>query len=67
MRLRLRRQRGTEEPSFFSVDTSPYADRLRLAEPFAADDETRPRAEDRSTYNPVLEWDMRCLGIRPDR
>ena len=67
MRLRLRRHRAAEEPSYFSVDTSPYADRLRLAEPFASDDETRPRREDRSIDNPLFEWDMRCLGIRTDR
>ena len=67
MRLRLPRRRADEAPSVFSVDTSPYADRLRLAEPFASDEETRPTAEDRGAYDPVLEWDMRCLGLRPGR
>ena len=66
MRLRLRR-RPPEEPSFFSVDTSPYADRLRLAEPFASDDETRRTAEERDDYDPVMEWDIRWLGIKRGR
>ncbi len=67
MRLRLPGRRAHQAPPVFSVDTSPHADRLRLAEPFTSDEETRPTAEDRSAYDPVVAWDIRCLGLRRGR
>ena len=67
MRLRLRRRRDTEEAPGFSVDTSPYADRLRLAEPFTADDETRPTREQRGTYDRVIWYDGFCSERPLDR
>ena len=61
MRLRLPRWPARDEaPSPFSVDTSPYADRLRLARPFSADDETAATREERTTYDRVIWLDGFC-------
>ena len=46
--------------SFFE-EQSPYADRLTLALPFAADDETRATAQDLRTYS-RLSWASGLFG-----
>ena len=60
MRLRLRRARARATTPGFSVDTSPYADRLRLAEPFREDDESGATREERRTYDTVIWYDGFC-------
>ena len=66
MRLSLRRRPVPDEGPFFSVDTSPHADRLRLATSFSSvsTDETQPTGEERHTYDPTCALDLRHLAVR---
>jgi len=61
MRLRLTGlRRAHDDAPAFSVDTSPYADRLRLARPFADDEETAATREERKTYDTVIWFGPFC-------
>ena len=64
MRRLLRRPARDEAPSFFSVDTSPHADRLRLATSFSCDEETGRTGEEIHTYDPTCAVDLRHLAVR---
>ncbi len=64
MRLRLRRAPVRKGTPGFSVDTSPHADRLRLAGSFSTDDETARTGEERHTYDPTCAVDLRHLAVR---
>ena len=64
MRRSFRRRPVPDQAPRFSVDTSPHADRLRLATSFASDDETQPTGEERRTYDPTCALDLRHLAIK---